>query len=119
MQKQYAQLTGTQSLPPLFSLAYHQCRWNYLDRKDVEQVESTFDKVDIPVDVIWLDIEHTNEKRYFTWDLFKFPSPETMINALAIRGRKVSPSICLFDLLYFHICVFSGFLVNFDSFVDW
>merc|ERR1711871_476022 len=28
---QYSKLTGTTQLPPLFSLGYHQCRWNYRD----------------------------------------------------------------------------------------
>ena len=27
--KQYTALVGTQALPPIFSLGYHQCRWNY------------------------------------------------------------------------------------------
>lgn len=27
--KQYSALVGTQQLPPMFSLGYHQCRWNY------------------------------------------------------------------------------------------
>ena len=35
---QYAKLTGTTSLPPLFSLGYHQCRWNYNDEADVRHV---------------------------------------------------------------------------------
>jgi len=28
----YALVTGTQQLPPLAALAYHQCRWNYKDQ---------------------------------------------------------------------------------------
>lgn len=39
---------------------------NYRDQKDVAKVESTFEQLDYPVDVIWLDIEHTDGKRYFT-----------------------------------------------------
>jgi len=31
--KQYTALTGTQALPPMFALGYHQCRWNYKDEK--------------------------------------------------------------------------------------
>ena len=40
---------------------------------DVKFVINAFDQHDIPVDVLWLDIEHTNGKRYFTWDTGKFP----------------------------------------------
>lgn len=53
---QYAQLTGTQQLPPIFSLGYHQCRWNYRDEKDVASVESMFEELDYPYDVLWLVI---------------------------------------------------------------
>lgn len=35
---QYASLTGYTPLPPLFSLGYHQCRWNYNDEADVRCV---------------------------------------------------------------------------------
>ncbi len=64
--QQFASVVGTQQLPPLFSLGYHQCRWNYRDERDVAQVNSQFEALDYPYDVIWLDIEHTNGKRYFT-----------------------------------------------------
>ena len=52
--RQYTLLTGTQQLPPIFSLGYHQCRWNYRDEKDVAAVEGMFESLDFPADVIWL-----------------------------------------------------------------
>uniref|UniRef100_A0A158R4R6 Glucosidase II subunit alpha n=1 Tax=Syphacia muris TaxID=451379 RepID=A0A158R4R6_9BILA len=87
--RQYAEYTGVYPLPPLFSLAYHQSRWCYKDVKDVLYVNDMFDKYDIPVDVIWLDIDHTNGKRYFTWDPVKFADPIKMINGLTAKGRKL------------------------------
>ena len=51
-------------LPPLFALGYHQCRWNYNDEADVQYVHGQFEALDLPYDVLWLDIEHTS-KRYF------------------------------------------------------
>ena len=60
---QYAQLTGTTALPQYFSIGYHQCRWNYRDQADVQAVNAGFDEHDMPYDVIWLDIEHTDGKR--------------------------------------------------------
>uniref|UniRef100_A0A8C5MH12 Glucosidase alpha, neutral C n=1 Tax=Leptobrachium leishanense TaxID=445787 RepID=A0A8C5MH12_9ANUR len=86
---QYAQLTGTQAFPPRFSLGYHQCRWNYEDEADVEAVDSGFDEHLIPYDVIWLDIEHTDGKRYFTWDPDKFPDPVQMQEKLEKKKRKL------------------------------
>uniref|UniRef100_A0A8C5X8Y5 Glycoside hydrolase family 31 N-terminal domain-containing protein n=1 Tax=Malurus cyaneus samueli TaxID=2593467 RepID=A0A8C5X8Y5_9PASS len=87
--KQFAQLTGTQALPPLFSLGYHQCRWNYEDEQDVKAVDAGFDAHDIPYDVIWLDIEHTDGKRYFTWDKQKFQNPRKMQEHLKKKKRKL------------------------------
>ncbi|VDM44201.1 unnamed protein product [Toxocara canis] len=87
--RQNAALTGVYPLPPLFSIAYHQCRWNYNDQDDVAAVHAGFDEHDIPLDVIWLDIEHTDGKRYFTWDPVKFSKPKEMIDALAAKGRKM------------------------------
>lgn len=74
--KQYGDLTGFTALPPMFSLGYHQCRWNYINDKDVAGVDAGFDEHDIPYDVLWLDIEHTDGKKYFTWDSVKFPDPK-------------------------------------------
>lgn len=86
---QYTSLTGKIPLPQLFAIAYHQCRWNYLSQTDVLDVQSKFDKADIPFDVIWLDIEYAAEHKYFIWDRRNFPEPEKMQDELAGRGRKV------------------------------
>ncbi|XP_010270270.1 PREDICTED: probable glucan 1,3-alpha-glucosidase [Nelumbo nucifera] len=87
--KQYAIVTGTSALPQQFATAYHQCRWNYRDEEDVAHVDSKFDEHDIPYDVLWLDIEHTDGKKYFTWDRVLFPNPEEMQNKLAAKGRRM------------------------------
>lgn len=86
---QYASLTGSQALPPVFAIAYHQCRWNYKDETDVFRVDEKFEEHNFPYDVLWLDIEHTDGKRYFTWDHHNFPNPAAMQRKLAERGRKM------------------------------
>ncbi|XP_026881314.2 neutral alpha-glucosidase C isoform X2 [Electrophorus electricus] len=86
---QYAQLTGYQALPPMFSLGYHQCRWSYEDEEDVKSVDAGFDLHAIPYDVFWLDIDHTEGKRYFTWDSKHFPSPVDLQRHLQTKKRKL------------------------------
>ena len=49
-------------------------RWNYKDETDVFRVDAKFEEHNFPYDVLWLDIEHTDGKRYFTWDRANFPS---------------------------------------------
>ncbi|XP_028958629.1 probable glucan 1,3-alpha-glucosidase isoform X2 [Malus domestica] len=103
---QYTSVTGTPAMPQLFAVAYHQCRWNYRDEEDVEQVDAMFDEHDIPYDVLWLDIEHTDGKRYFTWDRTLFPHPEEMQRKLAGKGRHmvtiVDPHIKRVDSYFLH-----------------
>lgn len=36
-----------------------------------------------------MDIEHTNGKRYFTWDADKFPNPKAMAEKLEAQGRHI------------------------------
>ena len=104
--QQYASLTGTTPLPPMFSLGYHQCRWNYKDEKDVAMVHAKFEELDYPYDVLWLDIEHTDGKRYFTWDKNLFPNPKDMQHNLASQGRRmvtiIDPHIKRDEKYYIH-----------------
>ncbi len=86
---QYATITGRLELPPIFALGYHQCRWNYKDERDVYEVHGKFEEYDYPYDVLWLDIEHTDGKRYFTWDNRYFPNPIEMQNHLSKQGRRM------------------------------
>ncbi|KAK3526863.1 hypothetical protein QTP86_000721 [Hemibagrus guttatus] len=98
--------SGTQAFPPLSTLGYHQCRWNYNDQEDVKAVDQGFDEYDIPLDFIWLDIEHTDGKRYFTWDPQKFPQPKEMLQGLMEKRRKM---VTIVDP---HIKVDSGYRIH-------
>ncbi|XP_023175225.1 neutral alpha-glucosidase AB [Drosophila hydei] len=115
--KQYAALTGTHELPQLFALAYHQSRWNYNDERDVTSVSAKFDEYNMPMDTMWLDIEYTDGKRYFTWDKFKFPEPLTMIKNLTELGRHlvviIDPHIKRDNAYFFHQdCTENGYYVK-------
>ncbi|ETE61989.1 Neutral alpha-glucosidase AB, partial [Ophiophagus hannah] len=83
-------------------------RWNYNDEEDVTAVDNGFDEHDIPYDVIWLDIEHTDGKRYFTWDANKFPHPREMLQRLAAKRRKM---VSIVDP---HIKVDTGYRIHND-----
>eukprot|EP00531_Pseudo-nitzschia_arenysensis_P000619 CAMPEP_0116152546 /NCGR_PEP_ID=MMETSP0329-20121206/20731_1 /TAXON_ID=697910 /ORGANISM="Pseudo-nitzschia arenysensis, Strain B593" /LENGTH=1061 /DNA_ID=CAMNT_0003649319 /DNA_START=135 /DNA_END=3317 /DNA_ORIENTATION=- len=104
--RQYGKLTGTTPIPPMFSLGYHQCRWNYNDEQDVYQVHDKFEELDYPYDVLWLDIEHTDGKRYFTWDKNLFPHPTSMQEKLWSQGRRmvtiVDPHVKRDEKYYIH-----------------
>ncbi|SPO06023.1 related to glucosidase II, alpha subunit [Cephalotrichum gorgonifer] len=87
--KAYGELTGTTAMPQEFSLGYHQCRWNYVSDDDVRDVSRKMDKHKIPYDVIWLDIEYTDEKKYFTTDKDMFGDLKGTGEVLDQTGRKL------------------------------
>nr|CCC94599.1 unnamed protein product [Trypanosoma congolense IL3000] len=89
VQQQHASITGPTALPPYFSLGFHQCRWNYRSTEDSLSVDHGFDQHNLPYDTLWLDIEHTDNKKYFTWDKDTFPDPKVLVKALAASGRKL------------------------------
>ncbi|KAJ5665250.1 Glucosidase 2 subunit alpha [Penicillium maclennaniae] len=81
--KTYGQLTGYTQLPQHFAIAYHQCRWNYVTDEDVKEVDSKFDKYQIPYDVIWLDLDTSHG------DPLTFPNPKGMQEKLDESERKL------------------------------
>ena len=87
--RSYSELTGYSQLPQHFALGYHQCRWNYVSDEDVKDVDRNMDKYKIPYDVIWLDIEYTDNKKYFTWDPHTFADPIGMQKQLELHDRKL------------------------------
>lgn len=89
LSKKYAELTGYTAMPPMFSIGYHQCRWNYVSDEDVKDVDHKFDQYNIPYDVIWLDLEYTDDRQYFTWNPDSFPNPIGMEAQLDENERKL------------------------------
>lgn len=87
--KNYGELTGYTQLPQHFAIGYHQCRWNYVTDEDVKEVDRNFDMYQIPYDVIWLDIDYTDDIKYFTWDPLQFPNPIGMEQQLDESERKL------------------------------
>lgn len=100
----YTDLTGKpHSLPPLWALGYHQCKWSYYPESNVKEVTNKFRELQIPCDAIYLDIDYMDGFRCFTWDKNHFPEPKRMVKELEDDGFKtvviIDPGIKI-DLEY-------------------
>ena len=82
---------GQTPIPNIFAFGYHQSRFSYEDLEEVKIIDDKFDKYEVPYDSIWLDIDHTDNKKYFHYDIKKFPKEKTknFFNELNEKGRKV------------------------------
>lgn len=52
-------------------------------------VIANMDKNDFPMDAMWLDIEYSNGKRYFTWNPENFTNPAAMLKNISSTNRKL------------------------------
>ncbi|HYP46477.1 MAG TPA: glycoside hydrolase family 31 protein [Propionibacteriaceae bacterium] len=87
--RDYTWLTGRMSLPPLWALGYHQCRWHDYTQETFEAVGQRHRDEAIPCDTLWLDIEYMDGYRVFTWNGERFPDPTSMLERLAGSGFRV------------------------------
>lgn len=86
--KRYHELTGTNYLPPLWALGYHQCRWSYYPDTKLESLAHEFRSRKIPCDALYLDIDYMDGYRCFTWNKRYFPDPKGLLKKLASGGFK-------------------------------
>lgn len=84
----YAEITGRPFLPPKWALGYQISRFSYEPQNAVLEV---VDKVaeEAPLEAVYLDIDHTDGGRIFTWDRRKFPNPHELIAELHEKGVRV------------------------------
>jgi alpha-glucosidase len=85
----YTELTGRTPLPPLWALGNQQSRWSYTPESRVREIARRFRAERIPADVIYLDIDHMDGYRVFTWDKTRFPNPSRMMADLRREGFRV------------------------------
>lgn len=85
----YTYLTGTCPLPQKWTLGYHQSRWGYITREDVEEVARGMRENDIPCDVLHFDIDYMQDYKVFTWNRERYQGdPRGFLDSLARRGFK-------------------------------
>lgn len=85
----YTHLTGRMEMPPMWSIAYQQCRYSYYPDKEVLTLAQTFRDKDIPADVIVFDIHYMEKYKIFTWSEKDFPDPKRLLDQLKAMGFHV------------------------------
>ena len=86
--EEWAWLTGTVPLPPMWSLGYQQSRYSYYPEVEVRRIAGMLRSARIPSDVIWLDIDYQFKNRPFTVDPERFPHFDQMLKDLKAEHLK-------------------------------
>lgn len=86
-------ITGKQPLPPRWLLGNFASRFGYKSQDEVMNVVDAFNKQDIPVDAVVLDLywfgkDIKGHMGNLSWDTATFPEPEKMISELREQAVK-------------------------------
>ena len=92
----YTDVTGRQPLPPRWAFGNFASRFGYHTEKEVRNVVRRFQKYDIPLDAVILDLywygpDIKGHVGNLDWDREAFPTPETMISDFSEMGIKTIP----------------------------
>ncbi|GAA0178845.1 glycoside hydrolase family 31 protein [Clostridium sediminicola] len=87
--EEYGNLTGKVKLPRKDFLGFQQCRWSYMNKKEVIDLAKSFREKDIPCDVIYLDIDYMEDYKVFTINSERFNEFKEMNAELKKMGFKL------------------------------
>lgn len=91
--REFRKAIGKSYVPPFWAFGYQQSRWSYATKKDVDSVIENYDKVKIPLDCVYLDIDYMERYKDFTVDGEKFPNFEEYVGEKKQQGIHLIPII--------------------------
>lgn len=90
---EFRSLIGRSYIPPKWAFGYGQCRWSYLTADEVREVARGYRENDIPLDMIYLDIDYMERYKDFTIDRGSFPDFEELVQEMKDQGIRLIPII--------------------------
>jgi len=87
----YVKVTGTQPLPPRWSLGNFASRFGYRSEAQVRDTVAKYAQLDIPLDAVVIDLywfgpDIQGHLGKLDWDRNAFPTPEKMLSDLSAQG---------------------------------
>ncbi|KAK0386647.1 hypothetical protein NLU13_6482 [Sarocladium strictum] len=74
--REYGEIVGRPPMQPYWGLGFHQCKYGYRDAFMVAEVVYNYSQANIPLEVMWTDIDYMDRRRVFTVDPDRFPLPK-------------------------------------------
>ncbi|EGT3615547.1 DUF5110 domain-containing protein [Clostridium perfringens] len=91
--KSFRELIGESYIAPKWAFGAQQSRWSYKDRNEVLEVLDNFNKSELPLDCLYLDIDYMEDFKNFTINKEAFPDFENFVKEVKDRGIRLIPII--------------------------
>lgn len=89
----YTALTGRNSFPPYWTLGAQQSRWSYNSAKEVDEVIEGYQKADIPLSIVYLDIDYMDHYKDFAINAETFPEIGAWLREKRAQGVRIVPIV--------------------------
>ncbi|KAF9526788.1 glycosyl hydrolases family 31-domain-containing protein [Crepidotus variabilis] len=93
--EQYGELIGMPTWQPIWGFGFHLCRWGYQNIAETREQVTSMRAANIPLEVMWNDIDLYHAVRDFTSDPVSFPGEEMrqFIRDLASSNQHYIPIV--------------------------
>ena len=88
-------IIGHPTLPPFWSLGFHQCKWGYKNTKELRDVYENYMANELPIDTFWGDIDILQNYRIFTLNLENFGDLPSLVSEMHQKNFKFVPIVDL------------------------
>lgn len=91
--KQFRGIIGKSYVPPRWAFGFGQSRWSYMNEQEVRDVVENYDRLNIPIDSIYLDIDYMERYKDFTVSDERFPDFKDFVKEMSDKGIHLVPII--------------------------
>ncbi|KAI0118233.1 glycosyl hydrolases family 31-domain-containing protein, partial [Nemania sp. FL0031] len=87
---QYAEVVGLPAMMPYWTFGFQQCKYGWPDVEFEAGVVANYSAANIPLEVLWADIDYMDKRQIFTSDPEKYPLDKMreLVDDLHQRGQK-------------------------------
>lgn len=91
--KQFRKIIGRSYIPPKFAFGFGQSRWGYKTKEDFRKVAEGYRKNNIPIDMIYMDIDYMQDYKDFTLNEENFQDFPEFVKEMKDQNIRLIPII--------------------------
>lgn len=91
--RQFRKIIGKSYIPPKFAFGFGQSRWGYKTAQDVEAVVKNYKDNQIPIDMVYMDIDYMQDYKDFTVNPDRFPDFPDFVQKMKQQNIHLIPII--------------------------